>query len=258
MLTTRECSKGSQKQSSTVRKTSGRGYPAPVRKYLEHSSLDVLSVHEELRAMHDELQSRYAELANQHAQWTALLASIPAPVVLIGSDLTVAVFNIAASEALNLTPHDRQRGLSETALSGLVNIVAHAIDTGLSVERDVQSPLGRWCSITIRPFSTRSKSSGGALVIWSDIDTLFRSRESERALLADAERASESTDAVLRFVTAELQTPLQDLRSFIALLRSGPLNESEYRDTLETIERQTDTQRRRVDELLADERLTES
>jgi nitrogen-specific signal transduction histidine kinase len=248
MITTRERPTKRKVSRARVRKARKpkRCGPLPprVRRILERARLDLLSTQEELRAIRDEVQSRNEDLMAVNAGLTGTLDNVQAPLLLVTRDLRIRYTNAVARAALKLSSSDTGCLLRDTVLAGFANIVAHAIESRQELQREVKSPLGRWCSVLIRPHSN------GATLIWSDIDQLHQARDGEREGREAAEHVSGTKDALIASLTTELQIPLDSIRGYAALIRSTRLNETDYRRVLDSMAGHAEAQRQRIEALL--------
>jgi len=74
--------------------------------------------------------------------------------------------------------------------------------------------------------------------------------ESERAARLNAEAATRMKDEFLATVSHELRTPLHSILGWAQMMRSGMLDETRVQRALETIQRNAESQRRLIDDLL--------
>ena len=144
---------------------------------LETAKEELQSGNEELTTLNEELQNRNTEIAEINYDLLNLLSSIQIPLVMLSTDMHVRRFTPQAEAALNLTPSDIGRPLTDLRLSlevpDLEERILRAIDTVTADQMEVQDRKGRWYSLWIRPYKTENTIEGAILVL-VDIDPLKR------------------------------------------------------------------------------------
>ena len=115
-------------------------------------------------------------------------------------------------------------------------------------------PIGdRWFGVTV----DQVPSSGGAVLILSDITEMRKAREEARSLLerekvlrSEAEAANRTKDEFLATLSHEMRTPLQAMLGWLWLLRTGELDPAAAGEALDTVERNARLQARLIEDLL--------
>ena len=112
-------------------------------------------------------------------------------------------------------------------------------------------------SLSVSPVKDGNGNIIGASKIARDITERKRAAEereelleAERAARTEAERASLTKDEFLATLSHELRTPLSAILGWSQLLASGPMEDEEVKEGLETIERNARIQTQLIEDLL--------
>ncbi len=139
---------------------------------------DLQSTNEELTLVNQELGNRNAALNRVNDDLGTLLSSVDLPIVMLGKDLCVRRFTPRATRLFDLAPGDLGRPIAAITLRvdapDLERLLAEAMDTASTREREVQDLDGRWCSLRIRPCRNGDDEVDGAVIVLVDIDPLRR------------------------------------------------------------------------------------
>ncbi len=164
---------------------------------LETSKEEMESTNEELTTVNDELQSRMAELSQINDDLHNVLAGVDNAVVIVGLDLKIRRYTVAAARLFNLVPGDIGRSIGfldpffATAAAGdgaLEPKLSAVIQSLSSVEEEVQASNHRWYALRIIPYKTLDHAIRGALLTLVDIDVRKRATEITRDVGAYADR----------------------------------------------------------------------
>jgi len=157
-----------------------------INEELETSKEEIQATNEELTTVNDELHARNEELHRISSDWHNLLESVEVPLIILGRDLRIRRFSPSASDVLHLIAGDVGRPISDVNLGvslDLEALVEEVIRTHASREREVQRH-GRWYELRVRPYRTLEKAIDGAVLVFIDIDTLQRARQSAEEIVA--------------------------------------------------------------------------
>ena len=172
---------------------------------LETSKEELQSVNEELTTVNTELQDKLSDLAKANNDMNNLLAGTGIGTIFVNHRLFIQRFTPATTQVINLIAGDVGRPVGHIssnllAYSRLVEDVQQVLDTLVPKEVEVQSVLGRWFTLRIRPYRTLENAIEGAVITFSDITEMKKARE----ILMEAETLrrlavvmTDSRDAIL-------------------------------------------------------------
>jgi two-component system, chemotaxis family, CheB/CheR fusion protein len=141
---------------------------------LETSKEELQSVNEELATVNTESQNKVNDLSRANNDMSNLLAGTGIATVFVDHQLRILRFTPAAGEIINLIQSDVGRPVGHI-VSNLVNydrLVADATDvlaTLMPKEAKVQSTVGRWYVMRVRPYRTLSNVIEGVVITFVDI-----------------------------------------------------------------------------------------
>ena len=184
-----------------------------INEELETAKEELQASNQELTTVNDELTNSNRELAQISDDLANILGGVEIPIVLLGNDLLIRRFNVAAGKSLNLIPSDIGRPISDIrtnfAVKDLEQIISAVINTPATKELQIQDLAGRWYSLTIRPYKTLDKRIDGALLAIVDINELKLN-----ALLL--EEARDYAQAIVETVREPLVILSEDMRVMTA------------------------------------------
>jgi two-component system CheB/CheR fusion protein len=156
---------------------------------LETSKEELQSVNEELATVNSELQQKVADLSRINNDMNNLLAGTGVGTLFVDHQLRIARFTPSVTEIINLIPGDIGRPLAHIVsnLIGHDNLLADVqsvLDTLVPSEIEVQTKVGSWYILGIRPYRTLENVIEGAVITFVDI-TLRKAAEEK---LREAER----------------------------------------------------------------------
>jgi two-component system CheB/CheR fusion protein len=149
---------------------------------LETSKEELQSVNEELSTVNTELQIKVTDLSRSNNDMNNLLAGTGVGTVFVDFQLRILRFTPAASAIINLILSDvgRPVGHIVSNLVGYTDMVAdiHAVLADLvPIEREVQTPDGRWYTLRIQPYRTLDNVIEGAVISFVDITEVVSTRQ---------------------------------------------------------------------------------
>ena len=152
---------------------------------LETSKEELQSVNEELATVNTELQNKVADLSRANNDMNNLLAGTGIATIFVDHQLRILRFTPLASEIINLIFSDVGRPVSHIVsnLVGYESLVADVkavLDTLTSKEIDLQTTSGKWFKMRIQPYRTIDNVIEGAVITFTDITEIVRTRESLR------------------------------------------------------------------------------
>jgi two-component system CheB/CheR fusion protein len=152
---------------------------------LETSKEELQSVNEELATVNNELQIKVADLSRTNNDMNNLLSGTGIATVFVDLRLRILRFTPAATAIINLMPGDVGRPVSHIVsnLAGydrLVEDTQAVLDTLTPKEADVQTSNGKWYTLRIQPYRTTDNVIEGAVITFSDITEIVRTRDALR------------------------------------------------------------------------------
>jgi two-component system CheB/CheR fusion protein len=145
---------------------------------IETSKEELQSTNEELTTINDELHNRMRELSQSNDDLHNLLMGIESAMVIVGMDLRIRRYTVAAEKLLNLVPSDIGRSIShvKSFLSApeLERVIGGVIENVAPEDREVRGFDERWYQMRIAPYKTTEHVIRGAVLTFLDIDALRR------------------------------------------------------------------------------------
>ena len=160
---------------------------------LETSKEEMQSTNEELTTINDELQNRMAELSQSNDDLHNVLAGVDNAIIIVGMDLKIRRFTVAAERLFHLVSGDIGRSIAflDSFLGStgpLEAKVADVIKTLSTFEQELVASNKRWYQFRIAPYKGLDHSIRGALLTLVDIDVRKRAEEMTRDVGAYADR----------------------------------------------------------------------
>jgi two-component system CheB/CheR fusion protein len=155
---------------------------------LETSKEELQSVNEELATVNAELQTKVSDLSRANNDMNNLLAGTGVGTVFVDHQLRVQRFTPATVQIINLIQTDLGRPLAHIASNlvgydSLVPDIQAVLDLLTPQEVEVQTRVGAWFLLHIRPYRTLENVVEGAVITFTDITDMKRAQ----AALRDAE-----------------------------------------------------------------------
>jgi two-component system CheB/CheR fusion protein len=145
---------------------------------LETSKEELQSSIEELTTVNEELQNRMSELGQAHEDLHNVLAGVDHAVLIVGLDLRLRRYTMAAERLFNLVPGDVGRSVRYVSAFfhgvDLVALLTRVVRDLAPVEEEVLCSDGRWYALRIAPYQTVDHSIRGGVVSLADIDVRRR------------------------------------------------------------------------------------
>jgi two-component system CheB/CheR fusion protein len=143
---------------------------------LETAKEELQSTNEELTTLNDELESRNSELELVNNDLHNLLSSVSIPVIILGPDLRIRRFTIAAEKMFKLIPGDIGRPLTDInaplEIPELEKLVSEVLETLAPKDLELQDKNGHWWSTRIRAYKTTDHKIDGAVIALVNIDLI--------------------------------------------------------------------------------------
>ena len=155
---------------------------------LETSKEEIQSSNEELATINEELNNVNRELSLLNDDLVNVLDSVRQPIVLLGADLRIRRITSAAEKVLNVAATDVGRPIASLRLDleipDLEPMLVEVLDTVSMREREVRDRNGRWHLMRARPYRTQDNRIDGVILTLVDVDTLKRTQEYTRNIVA--------------------------------------------------------------------------
>ena len=149
---------------------------------LETSKEELQSLNEELATVNAELHGKVGELSQANNDMNNLLAGTGVGTIFVNHQLHIQRFTPAVTQVINLIATDVGRPVGHIASNladydHLVEDVQQVLDTLVPKEIEVQTKLGKWFVLRIRPYRTLDNVIDGAVITFFDITVMKKARE---------------------------------------------------------------------------------
>jgi two-component system CheB/CheR fusion protein len=200
VITEREAN-GAELMAALEELQSGNEELQSTNEELQTAKEELQSTNEELTTLNEELENRNHELSLAMGNLNNVIASVRIPIVIVGGDLRIRLYNSAAEKVLNVVATDIGRLMGEVKMrfeaGDLEAIIREVMRTRQPYNQEVQDPEGGWYAMRIRPYQSLENKIDGAVLTWSDVTALKSSLTS----------ATEARD-YLAAVVATMREPL--------------------------------------------------
>ena len=191
---------------------------------LQSTNEELHSVNEELYTVNSEYQSKISELSVVTRDMDNLLQCTEVHTIFLDQELRIRKFTPNVAQKFNFLPQDIGRRIGEfthnIVCSDIVENLEFVVESGESVEREVQDKDGCWFLMRILPYREQQSQDGsgpeldGALLTLIDVSKL---REVASAL----EGALKQRDEFLAMLSHELRNPLGAILNATNVLKSS-------------------------------------
>ncbi len=172
---------------------------------LETSKEELQSVNEELATVNAELQGKVVDLSQANNDMNNLLAGTGVGTIFVDHHLLIQRFTPSITQVINLIATDVGRPVGHIVSNlqdydRLVEDVQQVLDTLVPKEIEVQSRIGKWYVLRIRPYRTLDNVIEGAVVTFFDITEMKMARKAlgeSEALRRLAVVMTDSRDAIV-------------------------------------------------------------
>ena len=149
---------------------------------LETSREELQSVNEELATVNAELQGKVTDLSQANNDMNNLLAGTGVGTIFVDHHLLIQRFTPTITQVINLIASDVGRPVGHIVSNlqdydRLVEDVQQVLDTLVPKEIEVQSRMGKWYVLRIRPYRTLDNVIEGAVVTFFDITEMKLARK---------------------------------------------------------------------------------
>ncbi|SNT08882.1 ATP-binding protein [Tropicimonas sediminicola] len=168
----------------------------------------------------------------------SIMAAVPMPLVLVGSDERIRVMNSAAAALFRASGEGRHY-VTVLRQPGLLLAIESALREGRAAQaRYVQKDIAREATYNVRAEPVSGTTVSGVLVSFEDVSDMERAGQMRRDFVAN--------------VSHELKTPLTALLGFIETLRGAARDDPAARERfLDIMEREAERMNRLVSDLLS-------
>lgn len=175
---------------------------------LDTAKEELQSTNEELNTVNDELNARNDELSYLNSDLVNMLASVPAAIVIVTSDLRIRRFTPMAEHVLNLIPTDVSRPIGDIKPNidapDLEELTREVIDTLTIKELEARDRSGRRYLVRIRPYKNQENRIDGAVLTFSDLEG-SRHHESPQAMRELGQALANAVSAGLMILGDDLK-----------------------------------------------------
>ncbi len=177
---------------------------------LETSREELQSVNEELATVNAELQGKVADLSQANNDMNNLLAGTGVGTIFVDHQLCIQRFTPAITLVINLITTDVGRPVGHIVsnllnYNHLVEDVQQVLDTLIPSEIEVQTKLGKWFVLRIRPYRTLENVIEGAVITFFDITEMKKARDALQEAESLRRLASIMTDSRDAIVVQDLE-----------------------------------------------------
>jgi two-component system CheB/CheR fusion protein len=149
---------------------------------LETSKEELQSVNEELATVNAELHGKVGELSQANNDMNNLLAGTGVGTIFVDHQLHIQRFTPSVTQVINLISTDVGRPVGHIVsnlvdYNHLVEDVQQVVDSLVPREIEVQTGLGKWFVLRIRPYRTLDNVIDGAVITFFDITAMKKARE---------------------------------------------------------------------------------
>jgi two-component system, chemotaxis family, CheB/CheR fusion protein len=145
---------------------------------LQTAKEEIQATNEELLITNNELRSLNLQQNQDNNDLTNFIASVSIPIVMLTNDLRIRRFTPAAQKLFNFIPTDIGRPFTDLQgnfdSSQLETMILEVLDTLNTKEQEIQTTVGYWYNLRIRPYRTTDNQIDGVTLVLQDIDTLKR------------------------------------------------------------------------------------
>ncbi len=143
---------------------------------LQTAKEELQSANEELTTVNEELENQNRELGLALGNLSNIVDSVRIPIVIVGGNLRIRLYNPAAEQVLSIVGTDIGRPISEVKtrlnIAELEPLIRSAIQNLAPFDHEVQDREGRWYAMRIRPYQSLENTIDGAVLTWTDVSAL--------------------------------------------------------------------------------------
>ncbi|GAB4420647.1 MAG: hypothetical protein OHK0039_34510 [Bacteroidia bacterium] len=140
---------------------------------LQSTNEELQSVNEELHTVNTELQTRNSELTEANATIDSLIRSTELGTLFLDRDLHIRLFTMRIRDFLPITEQDIGRPVGQFAFriryDTFVSDVQTVMQTGNSIQREIDNDQHRWFLVRITPFRQGTGDIQGAVITFLDV-----------------------------------------------------------------------------------------
>jgi two-component system, chemotaxis family, CheB/CheR fusion protein len=177
---------------------------------LETTKEELQSANEELSTVNEELDTRNRQLAVLNDDLTNLFGAVNVPILRVDKELRLQRFTPAAQKLLGVGAPDLDQPIRELqsrlgASLDLETTIREVMGLLTTQGYDVRDLHGCWWSLTVRPYRTADDRLDGAVLTFTDIDSIQRALQSSQEARLYADAIVETVREPLMMLTSELR-----------------------------------------------------
>jgi two-component system CheB/CheR fusion protein len=176
---------------------------------LETSKEELQSVNEELQTVNSEMRNKLEEISRAHQELENLMGATEIATLFLDRDLRIQRFSAGIQDLFSMLPVDRGRYIGDLThrlgYDQFVEDAEQALRKLIAIEREIQTPDGKWWMIRLRPYRTVEDHIEGVVTTFVDINQL---KKTEQELVT----AKDSLEDRVQERTRELDEANQKIR----------------------------------------------
>jgi two-component system CheB/CheR fusion protein len=207
---------------------------------LETSKEELQSVNEELGTVNSELEQNVTELSRTNNDMNNLLAGTGVGTVFVDHHLCIRRFTPTATQLINLIQTDVGRPVAHivsnlTGYESLLTDTQEVLNTLIPKELEVQTKVGDWYLLRIRPYRTLENVIEGAVLNFFNITEMKKAREALREASLHSRNLIEASLESIEVFTASRWSQVMSEGLHVLIVEDNPADADLMRNALPEI-----------------------
>jgi two-component system CheB/CheR fusion protein len=191
---------------------------------LETSKEELQSVNEELQTVNSEMRNKLDEVSRAHKELENLMGATEIATLFLDRDMRIQRFSAGIHELFSMLQIDRGRRVSDLShnlgYNDFVEDAEKTLHKLQPVEREIQTPEGRWFLIRLRPYRTVDDKIEGVVITFIDINEL---KAAEREIIKARDTLEQRVEERTREVERANQQLSRARDLFFSLFNANPI-----------------------------------
>lgn len=191
---------------------------------LETSKEELQSLNEELQTVNADMRNKLDEISRAHQELENLMGATEIPTLFLDREMRIQRFSAGVQEHFSIMKGDRGRYISDLThklgYEQFVEDAQQALRGLLPVEREMQTPEGKWFLIRLRPYRTVDDKVEGVVITFIDIDKL---KKAEHELVLVMEQLEDHVSERTRELAQANEQIRRARDMFFTLFHSNPI-----------------------------------